>query len=196
MKTLKLHGFMAEKYGSEFQLAASTPRELIKALAVQLPGFDKDVRDGEWHVVRGDLDDAGFDQSYNEESVGMQLPEGEVIHLIPALAAAGNGAFQTILGIVLIVVGAIFYYTPFGTPLIATGAGLLVGGIIQMTTKIPGTDTNQEGANDRASFLFTGPKNQSTQGVAIPRGYGRCRVGSVVISVGLYARKLTEGSTP
>ena len=74
------------------------------------------------------------------------------------------------------------------------GAGMILGGIIQMTTKIPGADTNTESTDNRASFLFTGPKNQSTQGVTIPRGYGRCRTGSIVVYVGLYAEEMDANS--
>lgn len=188
MITLHLHGSLAEKYGSPFTLAAKGPAELIHALTVQLPGFKKDVEEGSWHVVRGDIETG---DSCDEDNLTLQMGAGEEVHLLPAVEGAGNGGglFTTILGVVLIVAGAFTFGTTsvWGLAMIAGGAGLMVGGIIQMTMKMPGVENSTENADDRASFLFNGPKNQSTQGVAIPRGYGRCLVGSIVISAGLYA---------
>lgn len=185
MKKVFLHGYLGEKFGKEFCLDVQNPPEAIRALSVQIPGFEQTIREGEWHVVRGRLEDWDAD---DEDRLLMGLDPDAELHFLPAIAGAGdNGIVSAILGIVLIVVGYFFY-----PPLIGAGIGLLVGGIIQMTMKVPGADTGSgEGADDRASFLFAGPRNQSTQGVAIPRGYGRMWSGSVVVSVGLYAEQLT-----
>lgn len=185
MKTLYLHGKMAEVYGASFSLDAANPPEMVRALCVQLPGFQESIEAGEWHVIRGPLDQQDAD---DEDRLTMSLAEQSEVHLVPAIkgAGGGGGVISAIIGAVLIVVGVV-YPNP---ALVAAGAGMLLGGIIQMTTKIPGADTNTESSDNRASFLFSGPKNQSTQGVTIPRGYGRCRVGSIVISVGLYAEDM------
>lgn len=188
MKTLYLHGCAAE-FGSSFELDARNPAEMVRALCVQLPGFQEMVEAGEWHVIRGPLDKQDGD---DEERLLLSLSERAEVHLVPAIKGAGGGGgiVQVILGLVLVVVG---YFT--GQPtIIMAGAGMMLGGIIQMTTKIPGADTNTEATDNRASFLFSGPKNQSSQGVTIPRGYGRCRVGSIVVSVGLYAEAMDANS--
>ena len=188
MITLHLHGSLAEKYGSSFTFAAKGAADIIHALSVQLPEFKKDVAAGSWHVVRGDIETG---DSCDEEKLHLQMGAGEEVHLLPAVEGAGNGGglFTTLLGVALIVAGAFTYGTSaaWGTALISGGAGLMVGGIVQMTMKMPGVENSTENADDRASFLFNGPRNQSSQGVAIPRGYGRSLVGSIVISAGLYA---------
>lgn len=188
MITLHLHGSIAEKYGESFRLAAKTPAELIHALAKQIPGFQQDIEANDWHVVRGDPENG---DDCDEEKLRLQMADGEEVHLLPAVAGAGSGGglFTVILGVVLIAVGALTFGTTsaVGIGLIAGGAGLVVGGIVQMTMTMPGAQGSTESADNRASFLFDGPRNQSTQGVAIPRGYGRCRVGSIVISAGLDA---------
>lgn len=187
MKTLYLHGKAAE-FGDSFELDASNPAEMVHALCMQLPGFQTMVESGNWHVIRGPLDKQDAD---DEDRLLLSLSEREEVHLVPAIAGAGgNGIVQIIIGIVLVVVG--FFTSNPG--LMMAGAGMILGGIIQMTTKIPGADTNTEETDNRASFLFTGPKNQSSQGVTIPRGYGRCRCGSVVVSVGLYAEAMDANS--
>jgi predicted phage tail protein len=188
MITLHLHGSIAEKYGTTFTMAAKTPAEIVHSLAVQLPGFKQDIEAGSWHVVRGDPDTG---DGCDEEKLQLQMGVGEEVHLMPAVQGAGGGGglFTTILGVVLIVAGYFTFGTTsaIGIGMIAGGAGLMVGGIVQMTMKMPGAENSTENADDRASFLFNGPRNQSSQGVAIPRGYGRCLVGSIVISAGLYA---------
>lgn len=188
MKTLYLHG-TAARFGESFELDAENPPEMVRALCVQLPGFREMIEAGEWHVIRGPLDQQDAD---DEDRLLMSLAERSEVHLVPAIGGAGSngGIISAIIGIVLIVVGVI-YPNP---ALVMAGAGMLLGGIIQMTTKIPGADTNTESTDNRASFLFTGPKNQSSQGVTIPRGYGRCRTGSIVISVGLYAEAMEANS--
>lgn len=194
MITLNLHADMAEKYGSRFTLDVKSPAEMIHALEVQLPGFRKDIEAGSWHVIRDDFKNPEDPNSgsCDEDSLLLHASSGTEIHLLPAVqGAGGNGVFTTILGVVLIVVGAMYDWSgstsTVGFGLIAGGVGLVAGGIVQMTMKTPGADPVNERADDRASFLFNGPRNQSNQGVAIPRGYGRAKIGSIVISAGLYA---------
>lgn len=45
------------------------------------------------------------------------------------------------------------------------------------------------------SYLFSGPENTAAQGIPVPLGYGRLRVGSVVISASLRNRQSWEFST-
>lgn len=189
MKTFYLHG-SAGQFGETFELDVKTPREFLHALSMQVPGFREMIRAGEWHVLRGPLDQGNDD---DEESLDLALGNVEEVHLLPAIRGAGGGnggMFSIILGIAAIIAA------PFtggaSTAFYFAGAGLIVGGLIQMSMKIPGVSSaaSNESADNRASFLFSGPKNQSTQGVAIPRGYGRCRSGSIVVSAGLYAERI------
>lgn len=191
--TIHLHG-IARKFGEKYDLDVKTSKEAINALGIMIEGFADMIRAGEWHVLRGPVENGN-----DEDAATIEVSLGNVreIHLMPAIkgSGGGNGAgiFTTILGVVMIVVGI------FGSPftggsslgLTAAGVGMLVGGIVMLTMKIPGADTNTENADNKASFLFSGPKNQSTQGVAIPRGYGRVRTGSIVISAGLFAEQIT-----
>jgi predicted phage tail protein len=188
MKTIYLHGSVAQ-FGEKFELDIKTPREALHALAVQLPEFAKMVREGEWFIFRGPLE---REEDDNEESLDIALGEVQEMHLMPAVRGAGGGnggMFSIILGIVAIIAA------PFtggaSLAMYAAGAGLIIGGLIQMTMKIPGvSDTSSGSADSKASFLFAGPRNQSSQGVAIPRGYGRTRTGSIVVSAGLYAERI------
>lgn len=186
MKTLYLHGYAA-RYGDKFELDIKNPKEAIRALSLQIPGFEQMIREGEWHLVRGPLD---LQDADDEGRIELEMRDGEQFHLLPAVRGAGGGGMSILMGIVFV---ALSFVPGIGQAaqmgMLAAGAGMIVGGIIQLTMKIPGADTSTESQDSKASFLFAGPKNQSTQGVAIPRGYGRCRCGSVVISAGLYAEE-------
>jgi len=188
MKTLYLHGSAAQ-FGEKFELDVRSPREFLHALALQIPGFREMIREGEWHILRGPME---LEDDDDEESIDVALGDVTEVHLMPAIRGAGGGnggIFSIILGIVAIVAAP--FTGGMSTALYFAGAGLIVGGIIQMTMKIPGASTTTgESADSKASFLFSGPKNGSTQGVAIPRGYGRCRSGSIVVSAGLFAERI------
>lgn len=194
MKTLYLHGEAEAQFGGPFELDVASPAEALRALCMQLEGFTEMLRDGAWHVIRGALDRQQCDAA--AEDTVMCLGSDREIHLLPAIQGAGSGGgpLSIILGVVLVAVAYFFPpAAPYAMGLYAAGAGLIVGGLIQMSMKMPGADTNTgESVDSRSSFLFTGPKNTSTQGPAIPRGYGRCRSGSTVISAGLTAEDLPD----
>jgi predicted phage tail protein len=187
MKTFYLHGLAADRYGASFELAVNSPAEAIKALACQLPGFKKMIEEHSWHVIRGPLDKQ---QADDEESVRMFLGSETEFHLVPAMSGAGNGGggLMAIVGIALMV-AATFFTGGVAAALWGAGIGTTLGGVISMTTKVPTGMTNTESVDSRASFLFQGAKNQSSQGVCIPRGYGREFVGSIVVSVSLNAEE-------
>jgi predicted phage tail protein len=196
MKTLYLYGSLKESYGASFDMDVATPAEAIRAMCIQLPGFENAIRASNWRMVRGKLDAS---DEVDEEGLQVTLGNQKEMHLIPVLEGANSGAGMLIVGIVMIAAAfftggaSIAAWGAMSTMLGGAGLGMAIGGIIASTTKIPSAGTSASGnerADDKASFLFDGPTNQSTQGVAVPRGYGRMLVGSIVISAGLYAEPM------
>lgn len=181
MIRLHLYGQLKKDYGDYMDFDASTPREAVTALAYQCPKYKKYLRDNSWHIVLGDKEN-----EISEQELDIHLGKYQEVHLIPAIEGQGKWA-STIVGAIIVVVSAI-WWNPGG---IAAGAAMMVGGIISATTKVPGIqDTRQEEKDKRASFLFSGAVNSSTQGLPIPRGYGRVLIGSSVVSASVYAEQL------
>lgn len=183
-----LHGPLA-KFGEMYELDIESPAEAVRAIAIQVPGFEAAVKAGSWHVLRGRLEEQ---DDVDEEGLAMSFGHQTEMHIIPEVEGAGSGGgwFSTIVGVVLIAAG---YFTfgatsAMGMAMIAGGAGMAVGGIIQLTTKMPEAGINNE-TDQKASFLFDKPTNMSKQGVSIPRGYGRMLVGSIVISASLVSEE-------
>lgn len=196
MKTLHLHGSIKDKYPGLFKMDVATPGEAIRAMCIQLPGFEEEIKAGNWRLVRGPLE---VNDEVSEEGLQMTLGNQNEMHLIPVVEGANGGVGMIIVGIVMIVAAfftggaSIAAWGAMSTMLAGAGLGMVVGGIISSTTKIPGATSSSSGNEkeaDKASFLFDGPTNQSTQGVAVPRGYGRMLIGSIVVSAGLYAESI------
>ena len=187
MITVHLYGVLAKKFGKSFKFDAATPAEVVQALSSQLAGFRDVVREGNWAVIRGEV---APDNAIGEEDLELRFGEDKEMHLMPEAEGRNNGVFQFIIGVILVVIGVLNIWNA-GAGAIAAGIGMMVGGIIAMTTKMPSVDTEAK-VDGRQSFLFDGASNISAQGVAVPRGYGRMRVGSVVVSAGLYSEEIAR----
>lgn len=182
MKQVHLHGHLGARFGERFSLEVRDPAEACRALC-QLPGFRQEIEAGSWHILRGPLEDG---DDCDEDTVTFALGNKDEIHIMPATEGAGE-TFNIIAGVALFAVG-VFTVNPY---LMAAGAGMAIGGVVQMTTSPPGTDyDSRERPSERSSFIFDGPTNTATQGLPAMVVYGRIRGGSIVISAGLSAEEV------
>ena len=181
MIRLHLYGQLKKDYGDYMDFDARTPREAVTALAYQCPKYKKYLMDNSWHIILGDKEN-----EISEQELDIHLGKYQEVHLVPTIE--GQGKFvSTIIGAAIFAVGAVTGFVP----LMIMGGAMVVGGLIAATTKIPGTnETKKEEIDKRASFLFSGAVNSSTQGLPIPRGYGRVLIGSSVVSASVYAEQL------
>ena len=186
MKTIILHGSLADQFGERFEMDVRSPAEAVRALSTQLKGFADVLKKGSWHLFRGEVK-KGNDLKCEELTMG--VGKQREIHIMPSIQGAGNGVFQTIIGVALVVVGV---WTQ-NYALAASGAGLAFGGISQMLTGVAATAEYQESnADERSSFLFDGPVNTSTQGLPVPLIYGKVLTGSAVVSAGMKAERIWD----
>ena len=189
LKTIKLYGILAKKFGKEFRLEVENTREAMRALSVQVPGFEHFML----HAHEQGLEFAVFQDKHNisEKELDMNT-SAKVIKVVPKVKGAG-GALQTILGAVLVVVGAVMVFTgvgaPIGTALIGAGIGMMVGGIAMMLMpKIESQDQNQDG--NKANKGFGGAVTTVAQGNPVPVLYGQREVGGFIASAGQYPEDL------
>ena len=187
MITLHLQGPMATEYGDTLRFEANTPREVVTALAYQCEKYKNLLLEGSWHIF------VGRDNDISEHELDLGLGTITDVYLMPKIQGS-SGALNFVVGAVLLVAGVMSGFNP---QLMAAGVGMMLGGIVQMTTKMPGVqDMSRDSVDEKASFLFSGPTNMASQGVPIPRGYGRMLAGSVVVSAALYAEQVGNfGST-
>ena len=186
MKTIRLYGILAKKFGKEFHLAVDNTREAMRALCVQVQGFEKFMI----HAHEHGLAFAVFQDKQNigETELAMNT-DAKVIKIVPrVIGAGGGGIFQFVLGAVL-VVGGLFtggLSTGLGVALIGAGVGMAVGGIAMML--MPKIDTTQDQNEDgnRANNGFGGAVTTVAQGNPVPVLRGRREVGGFIVSAGQY----------
>jgi predicted phage tail protein len=130
----------------------------------------------------------GGKQALSKEEVPYPVSDRESIRIVPVIAGAGKGVGQTILGIVLVVVGTVGTVFSAGTSstLVTIGYSLIIGGVAQMLFAPKTPDGPRDKPENLASYAFDGAVNTAAQGNPVPLLYGGpLIVGSQVISAGL-----------
>ena len=193
LKTIRLYGILAKKFGKEFRLDVENTREAMRALCVQVPGFEHFML----HAHEQGLEFAVFQDKQNISETELDMStSAKVIKVVPKVKGAG-GAVQTILGAVLVVVGIVVGVTTgwtgvggaAGAALIGAGVGMMVGGIAMMLMpKIDNQDQNQDG--NKANKGFGGAVTTIAQGNPVPVLYGQREVGGFIASAGQYPEDL------
>lgn len=191
LKKIRLYGILAKKFGKEFQLDVASTREAMRALSMQIPGFEHFML----HAHEQGITFAVFQDKHNigESEIDMHT-EASVIKVVPRVMGAG-GVVQTIIGAVLVVVGVVVTGMSFGSAgavgaaLIGAGVGMMVGGLAQMLMpKIETQDENQDG--NRANKGFGGAVTTVAQGNPVPILYGEREIGGFIASAGQYPEDL------
>lgn len=193
--TILLSGSLAKEFGRKHLrlLESGTSQEAFSALKHTLEGFEDFILEAARRGTR-------FAIFRNRENVGVDhltLSGTTEIRIVPVIAGSKSGGLlQTVLGAVLIVVGAVLSFTgiggPIGAALISVGIGMVAGGILQMLSPTPKTASQQEQATteNKPSYLFNGAFNSTQQGLPVPIVYGQMLVGSSVVGVGTWAEAI------
>ncbi|MGG2098151.1 tail assembly protein [Acinetobacter haemolyticus] len=211
LKTIKLYGILGQKFGKVFKFEVANTREAMRALSVQVAGFEHFMMHAHqqgltFAIFLGDKEAFGkrgkkktyvYDPETNRKITGNNIGEdqldlntsADVIHVVPRIIGAGGGGLlQTVLGAVLIVVGAVVSVVapPLGGALIGAGIGMLVGGIAMMLMPKAGDTQDQNQDGNKANKGFGGAVTTVAQGNPVPVLYGQREVGGFIISAGQY----------
>jgi len=210
-----LHGALAAEFGDRHEYVVNTPREAIRALCCNKPGFAERIKPMELKVVRVRRG-AGKPLELDENDIHMRMSQDTDIWVMPVPAGSKkSGVGKVILGIVL-VAATIFTAGAASPGLAMFGAGgalsataalgvsygtialfgvsLALGGLAMMLAPAPGSIDPNAREDDKASFLFNGVVNVQEQGHPEPLVYGRFRVGSVVIGSSIVDEQVMTGA--
>ena len=136
MTNIRLCGQLRQ-FGKSYDLLVRTPAEAVKALCVQIPGFERFISNAKsrglvFAVFRGK-------KNIGEGELNYQGQGGIIIS--PVICGSKRaGSLQTIIGAVLIVAGAVlsaFGGGAVGVPMMKMGAVLAIGGVVQMLSPRP-----------------------------------------------------------
>ena len=188
MKTIKLHGILAKKFGQFFKLDVQTAREATHAIACQNAEFKRFMLEsdklglkfavflGRKNITENDIDN---------------VTDTDVIHIVPRIVGSGGSTFnwlQVVAGAVLVGVGAFTFgaTTATGAALIGAGIGMFVGGVAGLL--MPTVDmSNQDPDGNRANKGFGSAVTTVSQGNPVPILYGEREIGGFYASGGIYA---------
>lgn len=191
VKTIRLYGVLGTTFGRVHRLAVDSPQEAIKALCTVIPGLQKFILESK---ERG-MTYAIFEGRRNLSKDDLPLAaNGNDIRIAPVIIGSKKaGIFQTILGAVLVVVGAVMTYmsggvaSPLAAGMMMSGASMMLGGVIQMLSPMQGGLASRQDPDNKPSYAFGGPVNTIAQGNPVPILYGKRRIGGAIISAGIYA---------
>ncbi|MCU1752137.1 tail assembly protein [Pseudomonas sp. 6D_7.1_Bac1] len=183
LTTIKLYGALRQ-FGRSFRLSVRSPAEAIKALCVQIPGFERFIsnaksRGMEFAIFRGS-------KNLKEKELGYG-GDGD-IRIAPIITGSKRaGILQTIVGAILIVAGTFLSTTPFGAPLIGAGIAMVAGGVIQMLSPQPKGLKTSAAPENTPGYAFGSAKNTTASGNPVPLCIGKRRWGGAIISAAIYA---------
>jgi predicted phage tail protein len=181
MKTIHLHGELGERFGKKWNFAIDTPNEAFSAIHANTSGFieylNKQARkDIQYVVLTKNPEKLKTEKDFlknaiTSDGLGMRTSKKE-FHIIPLIQGGGPvvGAF----------IVEVLVYTA-----VAIVVGLIVQGIMKMLFKPP----EKKDPVTSKSYLFSGPQNVEAQGIPVPLGYGRLRIGSVVVGAKKSSRR-------
>ena len=156
MKIVNLHGKLAEKFGSRWELEINSISEALRAINANTGDFfdylsEKQEENKTFSFI---LEDCKQKIETVEEILTPLPKKCTEFHIMPN-AEGGMAEIAVPLAI-----------------------SVITGVIIRALFKPPKPEEEKQSK----SFLFGGAENVASQGVAVPLGYGRLLVGSVVVS--------------
>lgn len=190
LTTIRLSGQL-RRFGKSFELAVRTPREAIKALCVQLPGFERFLANA---GSRG-LEFAVYSDKRNVGETELDFQAREEIRIVPVVVGSKRaGGLQTIIGVVLIAVaaiatnGAALPFAAGGWGTVATvGFSMAMGGVMQLLSPQPKGLSMSAGPENTPGYAFGSARNTTASGNPVALCVGKRRWGGAIISAAIYA---------
>lgn len=190
MKTIHLHGILADKFGEFFKLDVMSAAEATHAISCMIPEFKLFMLRAEQNGMRFAvfLDEVSEQGNIGEKEIG-NATSASVIHVVPKIMGAGgdSSVFQILMGVVLI--GAAWFTggisIAFAETLMLTGAIQIATGLAGMLMPTPELGNQDEDGN-RANYGFGGAVTTVAQGNPVPILYGERYVGGFICSAGIY----------
>ena len=184
LKTIKLHGILAKKFGRFFKLDVQTAREATHAIACQNAEFKRFMLEsdklglkfavflGRKNITENDIDN---------------VTDSDVIHIVPRIVGSGGDSFnwlQVIGGYLLVGVGVALGFNP---AIMSAGFGLMVGGVTGLLMPTPTKMDSQDPDGNKANKGFGSAVTTVSQGNPVPILYGEREIGGFYASGGIYA---------
>tara|TARA_R110000824_G_scaffold388164_1_gene583641 strand:- start:3743 stop:4378 length:636 start_codon:yes stop_codon:yes gene_type:complete len=166
MTNVRLHGVLAKEYGQNFCLSVGTPRNVLHAIDANRDGFIA-------RVIQLHKEGCVYEILINKKRVKDQNEQDQnnphTIDLVPAITGSGP-------------IAAAIAFLGSGTLLANISLAIIFSAISFALSPRPEVEQIEATAQaSKSSLVFSNIVNTASQGVPLPIGYGRLKVGSQVI---------------
>jgi predicted phage tail protein len=214
MTNVYLYGELQNKFGTEFRFNIGSAKEALFAINANRRGFLDEIKKlgtkGVFYRVVVDDQVLENPKEFDVKKIpqeihivpvvwgagknGALIAIGAVLMIATAGAAAGffGAAAQGLFGAAAAggaaaggAAAAATGFSALGSAIFGIGVGLALQGVMGLLYPPPKPDLSQEVAAGGKSYLFGGKSNNTSQGQAVPVGYGRLLIGSSQISASL-----------
>lgn len=174
MTQVILHGILAKEFRKSFSLAIKRPKEVFDAISCSHSNFRNRIAElANQGIYFALLVDGKKITSMEELSIAS---DNQKIDIAPVIC--GQGPFSFIVPLI-VKAGAFIAGNTFLSSLVV---GVAMMGIQMMLAPKPEMQRPESVVNSaKQSFLFSSKANVAEQGIPVPVGYGRLRVGSAII---------------
>jgi len=182
---IHLHGYLKDMAPDGLELSGINVAEILNGFSRQTKAFDSSVGEDK-HTIQV----LGFD---TKDSLFLPIANDVTeLHLVPNLSYGKGGFFKIVLGALFIAAAlwlpgaggisqGILWYASTDGVLMTIGKMLILGGLLEMLSPSPKTDTGGGKGADASRYLGA---NQNTVriGTRIPIGFGRHKVAGHYLS--------------
>jgi predicted phage tail protein len=187
LRKIKLYGRLAKFIGKRVLRAeVATTAEAVRFLLANWPQLEGHMSTQHYRVSVGDWE-------LTEDELGHPIGQQE-IKFVPVVTGAGATG-RIIAGVALVALASLVSFGTLGgivaagainAAVFGVGASLVLGGVAELLTPTPKVPQGPDTQDDpRKSYSFSSIQNTSRAGTPVPIVYGRCIVGSVVVSGGI-----------
>lgn len=190
MKTVYLHGKLGKRFGKKWELAVDSAQEAYAAIEANNEGFFDYIfnaaKNGTEYIAlskdpKSIKDENDLRENIIDEKLSKVNLKQKEIHVLNPISGSGPAA-----GIF-----ALFTATGGLTTLGMIVVTTAVSFAMQALTKPPKPPERKDPVTTK-SFLLAGASTRQAQGIAVPVGYGRLKIGATNVATRKTSKKLTD----
>lgn len=197
MKTVYLHGKLGKRFGKKWELAVDSAQEAYAAIEANNEGFFDYIfnaaKNGTEYIAlskdpKSIKDENDLRENIIDEKLSKVNLKQKEIHVLNPIS--GSGPLQVIYYAAMSFLGGGAIY---GVTLKAVLMVAAIAVAVQALTKPPKPPERKDPVSTK-SFLLTGGSTRQAQGIAVPVGYGRLKIGATNVATRKKSKKLTDSS--
>lgn len=182
MTNIYLHGELRNKFGSEFKLEISSLKEAFLAINANRKGFLNEIKKLALNSVHYRVIVDDYVIQHPKEAEIKKVPKE--IHIVPIIWGSGTETIAALASMLEAYMAAETAYL-VATATVYIIAAVAIAGAMMILFPDSKPDFNQEVQAGSKSYLFGNKPNNTSQGQAVPVGYGRLLIGGSQISAGV-----------